>query len=41
MLHWPFEDPADCEGSDEERLMKFRQIRDQMDQAIKIWLQKH
>ncbi|MEW5801412.1 MAG: arsenate reductase ArsC [bacterium] len=40
-LHWPFEDPAACEGSAGERLMKFRQIRDQMDQAIKTWLERH
>jgi len=29
-LHWPFEDPAAVEGSEEERLAAFRSIRDQI-----------
>lgn len=37
-LHWPFDDPAAVEGSDEEKLAKFRQVRDQMDVQIKAWL---
>ena len=28
--HWPFPDPADVEGSDEEKLKSFRNIRDQI-----------
>jgi arsenate reductase len=27
-LHWPFEDPASVEGTDEERKAAFRRIRD-------------
>ncbi|HET6459960.1 MAG TPA: arsenate reductase ArsC [Syntrophales bacterium] len=34
-LHWSFEDPAAFIGSDEEKLQKFRDVRDQIDQQIK------
>ena len=27
-LHWPFEDPSKAEGSEEERLVVFRRVRD-------------
>ena len=37
-LHWSFEDPAAFVGSDEEKLQKFRDVRDQIDQQIKNWL---
>jgi arsenate reductase (thioredoxin) len=37
-LHWPFEDPAAFEGSDEETTEKFREIRDQIEIKIKDWL---
>lgn len=37
-MHWSFEDPAAFEGSDEQRLAKFRQIRDQIEQEVKFWL---
>ncbi|MGA3208613.1 MAG: arsenate reductase ArsC [Syntrophales bacterium] len=37
-LHWSFEDPAAFIGSDEEKLQKFRDVRDQIDQQIKNWL---
>ncbi|WP_201778038.1 arsenate reductase ArsC [Thermanaerothrix daxensis] len=37
-LHWPFEDPAACEGSEEVRLQKFRQVRDQIAARIRAWL---
>jgi arsenate reductase len=30
MLHWPFEDPAAVEGSEEERKAAFRKVRDQI-----------
>ena len=29
-LHWPFEDPASAQGTDEERRAAFRRIRDQI-----------
>jgi arsenate reductase len=37
-LHWPFDDPAAVAGSDDEKLAKFREVRDQMAQKIKSWL---
>ncbi len=37
-MHWSFEDPAAIEGTDEERLAKFRQIRDQIESRVKNWL---
>ena len=41
-LFWPFDDPASAEGSDEEKLAKFREIRDQIDAKIREWmLQDH
>ena len=36
--HWDFEDPAKAEGTDEQKLAKFREIRDQIDQQIRAWL---
>ena len=40
-LHWPFEDPAAFIGSDEEKVAKFREVRDKIDQRIKAWLAEH
>ncbi|MGA2468887.1 MAG: arsenate reductase ArsC [Thermodesulfobacteriota bacterium] len=40
-LHWPFEDPAAFVGSDEEKVAKFREVRDKIDQRIKAWLAEH
>lgn len=37
-LHWSFEDPAAFEGTDEAKLDKFRQVRDQIEGKIKSWL---
>ena len=37
-LHWSFEDPAKFEGSPEEKLAKFRQVRDQIQAKIQTWL---
>ena len=37
-LHWPFEDPAHFEGSDEAKTAKFREVRDQIDARIHAWL---
>jgi arsenate reductase len=39
-LHWPFDDPAALEGSDEEKLQKFRQVRDQIDAVVRSWVQE-
>lgn len=37
-LYWPFEDPAAFEGTEEERLEKFRDVRDEIDERIMQWL---
>ena len=37
-LYWSFEDPAAFVGPDDEKLAKFRQVRDQIEQRIKSWL---
>jgi len=37
-FHWSLEDPAAFAGSDEEKLQKFRDVRDQLDRQIKKWL---
>jgi arsenate reductase (thioredoxin) len=34
-LHWPFDDPADATGSEEERLAVFRRVRDEIDERIR------
>ena len=39
-LFWPFEDPAAFEGSEEETLEKFRQVRDQIDARVQRWLEE-
>ncbi len=38
MLHWPFPDPADATGGDEQRLEAFREIRDAIRDQISQWL---
>ena len=37
-LHWAFDDPAAFEGTGEEKLLKFREVRDQIDECIREWL---
>ncbi len=37
-LHWPFEDPAAFEGTEEEKLTKFREVRDKIAAQIESWL---
>jgi arsenate reductase (thioredoxin) len=39
-LSWPFEDPAALEGSEKEKLAKFREIRDQIDERVQTWLRE-
>jgi arsenate reductase len=39
-LFWPFEDPVAFEGTAEEKLAKFREIRDQIDGRIRQWLRE-
>ena len=37
-LYWSFEDPSALKGADDEKLAKFREVRDQIEQRIKAWL---
>ena len=37
-LHWSFDDPAKFEGTDEQKLAKFRQVRDLIDAKVRAWL---
>ena len=37
-LHWPFDDPAHAEGSEEQQLEVFRRVRDEIGQRITAWL---
>jgi arsenate reductase len=37
-MHWSFQDPAAVEGTDEEKLAKFREVRDLIEAKIKSWL---
>lgn len=37
-LHWSFEDPARFAGTEEEKLLKFREVRDQIEKRIKEWV---
>jgi arsenate reductase (thioredoxin) len=37
-MHWSFQDPAAAEGTDDEKLAKFREIRDQIEAKVKAWL---
>ncbi len=37
-LNWSFEDPAAAEGDDQAKLAKFRAVRDQIEEKIKLWV---
>ena len=37
-LHWPFPDPADATGSEEDRLQVFRSVRDAIAERIRVFL---
>lgn len=37
-LHWSFDDPADAEGDDEERLPVFRRVRDEIAARIREFI---
>ena len=38
VLHWPFEDPAYADGTDDEKRAVFRKVRDQIRQRISTYL---
>ncbi|MBD3286580.1 arsenate reductase ArsC [candidate division WOR-3 bacterium] len=37
-LFWDVEDPVDFEGTDKEKLAKFREVRDDVERRIKEWI---
>ncbi|MCA8915013.1 MAG: arsenate reductase ArsC [Planctomycetes bacterium] len=37
-FHWSFKDPAAAEGTEEDKLKVFREVRDQIKARIKAWL---
>lgn len=37
-LHWPFDDPADATGTDEEKMKTFRRVRDEIKTKIQAFL---
>jgi arsenate reductase len=37
-MHWSFEDPARFEGTEEEKLARFREIRDLIEKKDKGWV---
>ena len=39
-LDWPFPDPAGAEGTEEERLSRFLQVRDDIERRILAWLKE-
>jgi arsenate reductase len=39
-LVWLFDDPAACAGNEDERLAKFRTVRDQIHARINSWLEE-
>ena len=38
-LHWPFDDPAEATGSEEEKMLVFRRVRDEIKQRISEYVQ--
>ncbi len=39
-LHWPFEDPADAVGTDDEKMTVFRRVRDEIRHKIQTFLHR-
>lgn len=37
-LHWPFDDPADATGDEEEKMVMFRRVRDEIKTKIAEYL---
>ena len=38
VLHWPFDDPADATGSEEQKMEVFRRVRDEISNKIRAYL---
>jgi arsenate reductase (thioredoxin) len=37
-LHWDIEDPSKFQGTPAQKVAKFREVRDRLDQKIRLWL---
>ena len=37
-MHWSFEDSAKFEGTEEQKLARFREVRDLMEKKIREWV---
>lgn len=37
-LHWPFDDPADATGTEDEQMVVFRRVRDEIKHRIESYL---
>lgn len=37
-MHWPFEDPAAFQGPEDQKMDKFREVRDKIKVKIESWL---
>ena len=37
-IHWDFDDPVALAGSDDEKIIKFREVRDKIRERIMLWL---
>ena len=37
-LYWPFDDPAEAEGTEEEKMVVFRRVRDEIKASLEEWL---
>jgi arsenate reductase len=37
-LHWSFQDPAAVDGTEAEKLAKFREVRDLIEKRVRAWL---
>jgi arsenate reductase (thioredoxin) len=40
-LYWPFDDPENAKGTEEEKLVQFKAVRDQIDAKIRAWIEDH
>ena len=40
-LHWPFDDPAQFAGTWEQKLSQTRQVRDKIENAVKVWISEN
>ncbi len=41
IISWPFDDPAAVEGTEEEKLEKFREVRDEIDAHVEDFMAKY